>query len=124
MTEILRSYKLTVTTNSGGAGNTTTADPILGRLVELAWDKGTFDNGVDPVLTVENGPVTQTIWDEDDVNSSGRRRIRGATHALAAGTALTDFYDMPVIDGNLKLAITGGGNVKTGSVIAYVLENA
>lgn len=124
MTEVLRKYKLTVTTNGSGAGNATTTDPIFGRLVELAWDKGTFDDGVDPVLTVEEGPVAQTLWDEDDVNSSGRRRIRGATHALAAGTALTDFYDMPVVDGKLKLAIAGGGNAKTGSVIAYILENA
>lgn len=118
---MIRDIRLTVTTASNGAGNTTTDVAAFGYLEAVDWIDGSFADGVDAVLSVTNTPsgtdhtlLTLTNADNDAIYYP--RRVVDTT----AGAAATGIYDRFLIDGTLKLAVTSGGDTKTGGCVVYV----
>jgi hypothetical protein len=81
--------------------------------------KTDFANGVDFAVTAE--ATGENIWTEADVNASASRYPRAPTHSqagvaslyAAAGTAVQ--APVGVSNDRVKIAITSGGNAKTGT---------
>ena len=118
---MMRDIRLTVTTASNGAGTATSDVAVLGYLEAVDWIDGTFADGVDAVLSVTNTPsgvdhtlLTLTNGDNDAIYYP--RRVVDTT----AGAAATGVYNRFLIDGALKLAVTSGGDTKTGGCVVYV----
>lgn len=94
---------------------------MLGYLEAVDWIDGTLADGVDAVLSTtltssgtDHTLLTLTNADNDAVYYP--RRVVDTT----AGAAATGVYDRFLIDGYLKLAVTGGGDAKTGGCVVYV----
>ena len=121
----LRTAKLDVTTNAGGAGSATTTTPILGWLYSILWIDGTFDNGVDPTFTVEppnEAGLARNLFVVANADDDKMYYPRVLEHLDTDGTALTT-HTHPIIDGYVKLTVAAGGNVKTGgAVLFYFIE--
>ncbi len=120
----LHDLRLTVMTESDGTGTITAPSPIFGYLEAVEWIDGSFDDGVDPVLSVTETPngIDQTLLSISNANDDGWYRPRHLVHS-EAGAALTGTSGgdraRPIINGRLKLAVTNGGNAKTGGCIVY-----
>ena len=116
----LRDIRLTVTSAANGAGNATTDVAVFGYLEAVDWIDGSFADGVDAVLSVVNTSsgtehtlLTLTNADNDAVYYP--RRV----HDTTAGAAATALYTRFLIAGHLKLAVTNGGDTKTGGCVVY-----
>lgn len=123
MSEI-KSRKLTGTTAAGGGLTVDDTLSIVGELVAVEWAIGSFDAGVDAVLSVQTteSGVAQTLLTLTDANANAWYRVRHLVHS-EAGAALTGTAGAdrakPIINGTLRLAVTSGGNAKTGGVVVY-----
>lgn len=120
---MIRDIKLTVTTASNGSGSATTDVAVLGYLEAVDWIDGTFADGVDAVLSVtgtaggtDHTLLTLTNADNDAVYYP--RRVVDTT----AGAAATGVYGRFLVAGTLKLAVTNGGDTKTGGLVVYVAD--
>ena len=120
---MLQFAKIDFTTSAGGAATVTFSlpdGPFF--LYRVSWVVGTCDAGVDVVLTAINtaSGVNQTLLNLTDANSNAVYYPRVAEHnttgVAGSGTAI------PLFTGDLQLAVTSGGNVKTGSCLVYYGE--
>ncbi len=121
----LRSISLIGTTNGSGAATINAAQAVFGTLYAVRWVDGTFDDGVDGTLTVENASgqgLSHTLLTLTDANSDALYYPRHVNHG-ETGTALTGTQggdrERPLIDGTLRLVIAQGGNTLTGGAIVY-----
>lgn len=118
----LREHKLTGTTAADGSLTVLAETSYFGFLYAVEWIDGTFDDGVDGVLSATYTPsaVDKTLLTLTDANADAWYHPRvatcGATGAADGGT------DLPIVNGTLKLVIAQGGNAKTGGAIVYVWE--
>jgi hypothetical protein len=121
---MLKWVKLYGTTATGGALTVTADTAVRGLLYAVEWIDGDLVDGVDAVLSVvrdDNAP-DYTLLTLTDANADAVYYPRVIIHS-EAGAALTGTSGgdraMPVINGRLKLAVTSGGDAKTGGAIVY-----
>lgn len=97
---------------------------VRGFLYAVEWIDGTFDDGVDAVLSCQgtNSGVPQTLATLTNADNDSMYYPRAVVHSEAgaaltgtAGGDRTRFF----LNGKLRLAVTAGGNVKTGGCIVY-----
>lgn len=114
-------FKVSVTTASDGTA-TAYSPRIAGKIHAIHYVKpgsGSFDDGVDFAITAE--ATGENIWTESNVNASAVRYPRAPTHSqagvaalyAASGTAVQD--KVALASDRVKIAITSGGNAKTGA---------
>lgn len=112
--------RLTVTVTTAADGTATAySDPVTGLLSQIRYAKTDFANGVDFTITLET--TGETLWAENDVNSSATRAPRQATHGTdgsaslyaAAGVAVQD--KIAIASDRIKIVIASGGNTKSGT---------
>lgn len=122
-----------ITTATGGAYTSTddattvksqiAADgPYLLHAVE--WVDGTLADGVDAVLSLINTPsgVDKTILTLTNADNDLWYYPWTLVSKNDGSTAATDFFAEQVVTGQLKLAVTNGGDAKTGKCLVYLRE--
>lgn len=117
---MIRSVKLTATTDGDGNGTATASYLVTGYLEAVDWIDGDFADGVDAVLsaTLTQSGTDHTLLTLTNANSDAvyyPRRVVDTT----AGAAAAGVYDRFLIDGALKLTVSSGGAAKTGGCIVY-----
>jgi hypothetical protein len=116
--------KLTGTTATGGAATITSINRVTGKLHAVEWIDGDLADGVNAVLSVvrDDTAPDYTLLTLTDANNDAVYYPRVIIHS-EAGAALTGTSGgdraMPIINGQLQLAITSGGDAKTGGAIVY-----
>jgi hypothetical protein len=111
---------LSVTVNSSGDGSTTQdTGTTFGLLYAVQLVDGTFDDGVDVTITVEQGDLSIPLLTKADFNTDSIFYPRVLQSLNTDGTALTT-HTMPLVVGKLKVLIAQGGNAKSGSFIFYI----
>ena len=113
--------QLTGTTNAQGAA-TINGPAVFGRLYAVRWIDGTLADGNDAVLSytdADGSSVTLLTLTDADIDKMyyPREKVQGNT-----GADLDTAYDLALVAGPLKLAITGGGSGGIGGCVVYVLE--
>lgn len=120
---MIKIIKLIGTTAAGG-GVTVTGDSIVGKLISVQWVDGDLADGVDAVLSVVNSEHTQTLLTLTDANSDAWYYPRTPIHTNAGAAITYDgtrvVYDKYIVAGKLQLAITSGGDTKTGGAYVFV----
>lgn len=107
-----------LTTSAGGVAEGYT--PVIsGRVLQIHYVKTDFADGVDFTITSE--ATGQTLWAEQDVNTSTLRAPRQPTHAPDGSAALyaTDGEAVPdaivLANDRVKIAVAAGGAEKSGT---------
>lgn len=118
-----------IQTKANGAYNSITDGGVLGQIGALGpmllyaveWVDDDLENGVDAVLscTGESG-VTKTLLTLTDANNDATYYPRTAEHGNGGGEI--DFFTLPLVEGILSLAVTDGGDTKSGKCILSLLE--
>nr|WP_047170075.1 hypothetical protein [Sphingomonas sp. Y57] len=114
----MRRYSIHVTTAADGTATTFTPR-LSGELHSIHYEKGDFPNGVDFAITAEK--TGENLWTEADVNTATARYPRAPTHGADGAPALfaadgTAVRARPALGNDrVKIAITQGGNVKSGT---------
>jgi len=117
----VRRLTVPVTTASDGTA-TEHSLQVTGRISQIRYVKGDFDNGVDFTITSE--ATGETIWTQADVNASVTVAPRQAVHSTA-GVAATFDGTRPILapialaEDRVRIAIAQGGSVKSGTF--YIL---
>lgn len=115
---------LTGTTNGSGVLTLDGPTAVAGRLIAVEWIDGSLADGVDAVISCVNtsSGVNQTLLTLTNANDDAWYYPRALVHD-ATGTALTGTAggdrEMLIMNGTPRLAITSGGNAKTGGCILY-----
>jgi hypothetical protein len=115
-------HTVIITTGSGGGVGYTQV--VTGRIINVIYIKGDFADGVDIDISVES--TGQTVWSQDDVNASSAVAPRQPTHSFDGAAALFADAGNPVLepfvvaDDRLKIEVSNGGNVKSGTFIVIV----
>lgn len=125
----LTDVSLQSTSDTGGGMTVNAEKAITGLLYAVEWIDGTFDDGVDAVVTIQNtgSGVAQTVLTLTDANVDKWYFPRTPQHDDTGGDnqyvanfeVLTQF----VVNGTLRLVVTNGGNAKTGGCIVWVQED-
>lgn len=115
---MIRRFVVPVTTEYGGDAEA--YSPVLsGKLVSIRYVKDDFASGVDFAITAEDSG--ETLWAEDDVNSSATRHPRAPTHSTAGAAANYDGSSHGVLTKialaatRVKIVISDGGNETSGT---------
>lgn len=117
----LEQLRLTGTTDGDGAATVDSPEAVLGALYAVQWIDGTLADGVDAVLSVVGPDATQTILTLSNANDDAMYYPRHAVHDNA-GAAIAGLYDLPLINGKPRLAITSGGTTRTGGCVLYFVR--
>lgn len=117
-----RLVELNVTTAANGSGNVTVALERVGLLYAVEWIDGDFANGVDAVLSAVSTPsgVDKTLLTLTNADNDAIYYPRALEHGNT-GTELATTTKV-LVDGSLKLAVTNGGDTKTGGCNVYLLD--
>lgn len=119
----MRMIKMPVTCDTAGAGTTLFEEnDIVGLVYAVQLIDGTFADGVDVTVTVEQGDLSIPILAKVDFNTDQMVYPRAAQALNTDGTALTS-HCMPIAIGQPKVVIAQGGDGGAGAVILYVLED-
>lgn len=125
----LRDVKLTGTTDGSGDLTVNAEAAIDGLLYAIEWVKGTFDNGVDAVFSIQSTPsgVALTILTLTDANANAVYYPRKGVHS-DVGAALTydgtnPLTDLTRIVGKPRMVVAQGGNAKIDSAILHYIPN-
>jgi len=124
MRDGLKSAKISVTTNAGGAGTGVTENSVFGWLYAITIIDGNFDDGVDWTFSVEapnDAGLARNIKVVSNSNDDKTFYPRTLEHLDTDGAVLTT-HCHPVIDGVVKLTIAQGGNTKTGGAVIYYFQ--
>jgi hypothetical protein len=115
----------TSSTDGGVTGQNSTGNPY--KLYRVVWVDGTLADGVDAVLSVTGTPsgVDETLLTLTNANDDAVYYPRYDAHsnagaALAEGADKTATRVQGIVDGQLKLAVTNGGDAKTGKCLVYL----
>jgi hypothetical protein len=122
----MREVKLYGTTDaSGDLTVNSTENAIFGYLYAVRWIDGTFENGVDAVLSTVNHDAAATLLTLTDANDDAWYYPRSLVHdesgAALTGTAGGD-RALPLVCGELKLVVSSGGNKLSGGCIVFIDE--
>jgi hypothetical protein len=115
----VRRFVVPMTVAADGTGTFYTP-PVYGKVVSLRYVKTDFANGVDFTVTAET--TTEGIWAESDVNASGTRYPRAATHSIAGVAALYASGGVAVLapialgGDRIKVVVAQGGVSTTGTL--------
>ena len=124
---MFQSVKSEITTDSSGAAEvylTVGVNRSLGGfLVELRYNPGTIDTGADltitgetsgvPILTKSNAGTSLAFW-----------RPRAFANSVSDGAESTTPSEfIPIKDERIKVVVANGGNAKTGSIEAILINN-
>jgi hypothetical protein len=119
--------QLTATTIADGSATANDEERVFGFLYAVEWIDGSFDDGVDAILSCQStvSGVAQTLLTLTNANDDAIYYPRAIVHSEAGvaltGTAGADRTRM-MLNGKLRLVIAQGGNVKTGGCIVYYTE--
>lgn len=113
----IRRFVVPVTTEYGGDAEIY-SPKLSGKLVSIRYVKDDFENGVDFAITAEDSG--ETLWAEDDVNSSATRYPRAPTHSTAGVATNYDashgvLTKVALAATRVKIVITDGGNETSGT---------
>ena len=120
------SIKLYGTTSSGGALTVQSDSNVKGKLEYVEWIDGDLADGVDAVLScVRNDNAADlTLLTLTDANNDQVYIPRGVVHSVAGvAQTLTPGDGRLLVNGQLKLVVSSGGNAKTGGCIVYVCDD-
>jgi len=116
---MLRRFVVPITVDS--SGDAEVYSPVLsGHLHSIHYVKDDFANGVDFVLTLES--TGETVWSEEDVNSSAVRYPRAPTHSTTGVAATYADGEPGVLDriavsqDRIKIEVAGGGTENSGTI--------
>lgn len=120
---MLKSMRLVGTTAVGGAA-TIVGNSVVGKLYAVQWIDGDLEDGVGFTLSVTNSDApTATLLTVAAANEDKMYYPRELVHKTEDGAALTGTSGgdraLPVIAGTPQLAITAGGDAKTGGAILF-----
>lgn len=112
--------KLYGTTAADGSLTVTASTKVLGLLEAVEWIDGTFDNGVDAVLSVvrDNDAADVTLLTLTNADNDAVYLVRPEVSTIA-GAAVTGVVTRTPVNGSLKLVVANGGNAKVGGCIVY-----
>ena len=109
---------LRLTTNGSGVGTANADLPIRGLLYAVEWVDGDLADGVDSVISVQNGPGgAVTLLTLTNANVDTMYYPRELEQDNTGGNLAT--YAMPLIFGIPRCTIAAGGSVKTGGPLLY-----
>ena len=113
------------TTSAGGAA-TEIGKVISGKLYAIEYQPGTTDTGATIVVTCVGIGSKPLLTKASAGTAVAWFYPRDLVHAVADGAALTGTAGgdraLPILAGVLKVAVTSGGNAKSGKVIVYFEE--
>lgn len=120
--QALRSMKLTGTTNTSGALTVLGTRAVFGWLYAVEWIDGTFDDGVDAVISCVDTPSGEanTLLTLTDANNDAWYYPRATEHSQTGTSSGGSTF--PLVNGTLKLVVSSGGNTKTGGCVVYWFE--
>ena len=124
----LKSVRLYGTTAAGGSVNIDDTKATHGRLYAVEWIDGDLSDGVGAVLSARltNSGVDHTLLTltaaNDDAWYMPRHVIHDETGTIITYDGTREVHEMPVINGTLRLAITSGGDLKSGGCIVHYFE--
>jgi len=117
---MIRFIKLYGTTDSSGDLTVTSDVNALGILNSVEWIDGTFDDGVDAVLTnIRDDDASDiTLLTLTDANID---KVYSPRYLVQdnAGADIAATYDRHFVNGKLKLVVADGGDTKSGGCIVY-----
>lgn len=122
----MRIIKVSVTTNGSGDGTGIQDNGERGAngvLYALQLVDGTFADGVDVVATFEQGDVSIPVLTKADFNTDQIVYPRADAALVADGSAASANNILPAAVGRFKVVVAQGGDTRTGSFIAYVLDD-
>jgi len=94
-----------------------------GFLVWLKYDPGTIDTGADITITAEDNG-TPILAKTDAGTSPVFYYPRALANAVADGAAATNSSEyIPLENERIKIVVAQGGNAKTGSIKALILND-
>jgi len=118
----MKKQTITVTTIADGSGSAV-GHTVFGELCAVEYQPGTLATGATIVLTCEGAGSKPLLTKANAGTAVAWFYPRDLVHAVADGAALTGTSGgdrtEPILSGVLKIAVTSGGNVKTGKVIFY-----
>jgi hypothetical protein len=119
----MKTYKLPITTDSSGAGSAVAdiTNPVFGVVYAVQLIDGDLADGVDVTVTMEEGDLSIPVLVKADWNTDQVVYPRVLEALNTDGTALTS-HCMPLACGQAKAVIAQGGDVKSGSVILYIID--
>ncbi len=114
----MRRFKVAITTAADGSATAYTPR-VAGKVQQIEYVKGNFDDGVDFAITGEATGIG--LWTESNVNDSAVRAPRQATHSqvgaallyAAGGAAVAE--PIGLASDRVEIVIAAGGNAKTGT---------
>lgn len=124
----MKIVRIDITTDTGGAGSSFTSIGGGGSLYAIQMVDGTFADGVDLAVTVEQGDLSIPVFTKANFNTDSIAYPRALTQHASDGadsTLVGDgtiLYCEPLVFGRIKAAVTSGGAVASGSVILYIRE--
>ena len=120
---MLKWVKLYGTTATGGGLTVTAETTVRGLLHAVEWIDGDFADGVDAVLSVvrDDNAADYTFLTLTNADVDKVYYPRELVHTVA-GVAIDGEITNPVLNGKLKLAVTSGGDAKSGGVIVYYTD--
>lgn len=118
----MKIVKLELTCDTGGAATAThdITDPVVGYVYAVQLIDGTFADGVDVTVTVEEGDLSIPVLTKADWNTDQMVYPRVLEALNTDGTALTT-HSMPLAVGQPKAVIAQGGDSASGAVVLYIV---
>ncbi len=108
-----------VTVTTAAANGTTYSGNVTGKIIGIRYVKTDFANG--STFTITGATTGINIWTETAVNASATRAPRQPTHQqdgtaqlYGAGAAYAVNDGIVLANERIKIAVTAGGNTKTG----------
>jgi len=120
---MLEDIILEVTTDGSGDGTDTSTRALFGLLYAVEWNDGDFVDGVDAVLSVVNRStgVDYTLLTLTDANIDKIYYPRAIGQGTdGADQSINNLQIQEIVNGNLKLVVSSGGDTKTGGVTVYI----
>lgn len=124
---MIRTVKLYGTTDgtdgTAGALTVTSNHKVVGFLKGIQWIDGDLADGVDAVISVDmdDDAPDLTLMTLTDANSDAWYYPKVTADDGTGKEIATEYVDL-IVNGKPKLAITSGGNVKSGGCIIYIEE--
>lgn len=114
----LRDVKLTIETESDGTCTFASNEIVSGFLLGIEWVVGSLVAGVDAVISVEMASgVDRTLLTLTNANANAFYNLRESEHDNAGAATTGTCY--PVVSGKPSIAVTSGGDTKSGACILY-----
>lgn len=118
---MLKRAVINITTNGSGAGSGSFATPVSGLLYGIEYVKGNFDDGIDFTLSAADSAITDLLYTGTNVNASAVLLPR-LDLVNNTGTAQSMYTGLIPFFGTLTVAVTSGGDTKTGTFVVWWMD--